>query len=100
MHSEGILSGELKHGPLATIDKDMPCIMVITKDNTCKVRWWAEEVCVLGEGGICEGVYAKLYAGGSLCVLKQLFFCNDMQKCLNALEQVAAQSVSYNPWLK
>jgi len=44
MHSEGILSGELKHGPLAMIDKDMPCIMVITKDNTYKVRWWAEEV--------------------------------------------------------
>lgn len=34
MHSEGILAGELKHGPLAMIDKDMPCIMVITKDNT------------------------------------------------------------------
>ena len=38
MHSEGILSGELKHGPLAMIDKDMPCIMLITKDNTYKVR--------------------------------------------------------------
>lgn len=37
MHSEGILSGELKHGPLAMIDKHMPCIMVITKDNTYKV---------------------------------------------------------------
>ena len=37
MHSEGILSGELKHGPLAMIDKDMLCIMVITKDNTYKV---------------------------------------------------------------
>ena len=38
MHSEGILSGELKHGPLAMIDKDMPCIMLITKDNTYKVH--------------------------------------------------------------
>ena len=37
MHSEGILSGELKHGPLAMIDQDMPCIMVITKDNTYSV---------------------------------------------------------------
>ncbi|CAJ1058592.1 glutamine--fructose-6-phosphate aminotransferase 2 [Cheilinus undulatus] [Xyrichtys novacula] len=32
MHSEGILAGELKHGPLALIDKDMPVIMVIMKD--------------------------------------------------------------------
>ena len=40
MHSEGILAGELKHGPLAMIDKDMPCIMVITKDNTYTVSMY------------------------------------------------------------
>uniref|UniRef100_A0A3B5KVZ8 glutamine--fructose-6-phosphate transaminase (isomerizing) n=1 Tax=Xiphophorus couchianus TaxID=32473 RepID=A0A3B5KVZ8_9TELE len=33
MHSEGILAGELKHGPLALIDKDMPVIMVIMRDG-------------------------------------------------------------------
>ncbi|XP_036404651.1 glutamine--fructose-6-phosphate aminotransferase [isomerizing] 2-like [Megalops cyprinoides] len=32
MHSEGILAGELKHGPLALIDKQMPVIMVIMRD--------------------------------------------------------------------
>lgn len=32
MHSEGILAGELKHGPLALVDKQMPVIMVIMKD--------------------------------------------------------------------
>uniref|UniRef100_A0A674B9J4 glutamine--fructose-6-phosphate transaminase (isomerizing) n=1 Tax=Salmo trutta TaxID=8032 RepID=A0A674B9J4_SALTR len=32
MHSEGILAGELKHGPLALIDKHMPVIMIIMKD--------------------------------------------------------------------
>ncbi|KAJ8266002.1 hypothetical protein GJAV_G00124100 [Gymnothorax javanicus] len=32
MHSEGILAGELKHGPLALIDKHMPVIMVIMRD--------------------------------------------------------------------
>ena len=42
MHSEGILSGELKHGPLAMIDKDMPCIMIITHDNTYTVRIYRE----------------------------------------------------------
>ena len=39
MHSEGILSGELKHGPLAMIDKDMPCMMIVTKDNTYTVSY-------------------------------------------------------------
>jgi len=32
MHSEGILAGELKHGPLALIDRQMPVIMVVTRD--------------------------------------------------------------------
>ncbi|XP_078405875.1 glutamine--fructose-6-phosphate aminotransferase [isomerizing] 2-like [Cetorhinus maximus] len=32
MHSEGILAGELKHGPLALIDKRMPVIMVVMRD--------------------------------------------------------------------
>ncbi|XP_068616905.1 glutamine--fructose-6-phosphate aminotransferase [isomerizing] 1 [Brachionichthys hirsutus] len=34
MHSEGILAGELKHGPLALVDKLMPVIMIIMRDNT------------------------------------------------------------------
>lgn len=33
MHSEGILAGELKHGPLALIDQAMPVIMVVTRDS-------------------------------------------------------------------
>ncbi|UYV83570.1 GFPT1 [Cordylochernes scorpioides] len=32
MHSEGILAGELKHGPLALVDEAMPVIMVVTRD--------------------------------------------------------------------
>uniref|UniRef100_A0A4W3HG99 glutamine--fructose-6-phosphate transaminase (isomerizing) n=1 Tax=Callorhinchus milii TaxID=7868 RepID=A0A4W3HG99_CALMI len=39
MHSEGILAGELKHGPLALIDKLMPVIMVVMRDpcyNKCQ----------------------------------------------------------------
>lgn len=37
MHSEGILAGELKHGPLALVDKDMPVLMIILKDKTYDV---------------------------------------------------------------
>jgi len=33
MHSEGILAGELKHGPLALVDKKMPVIMIVTRDH-------------------------------------------------------------------
>lgn len=32
MHSEGILAGEMKHGPLALVDENMPVLVVATKD--------------------------------------------------------------------
>lgn len=38
MHSEGIMSGELKHGPLAMVDKVLPIVMIITKDRLYQVR--------------------------------------------------------------
>ncbi|CDH52476.1 l-glutamine d-fructose 6-phosphateamidotansferase [Lichtheimia corymbifera JMRC:FSU:9682] len=33
MHSEGILAGELKHGPLALVDENMPVILIMTQDS-------------------------------------------------------------------
>lgn len=36
MHSEGIMAGELKHGPLALVDESMPILMVITRDPVFK----------------------------------------------------------------
>jgi len=38
MHSEGILAGELKHGPLALVDENMPVILIMTKDSLYPVR--------------------------------------------------------------
>ncbi|CAD6995250.1 glutamine--fructose-6-phosphate aminotransferase [isomerizing] 2 [Ceratitis capitata] len=32
MHSEGILAGELKHGPIALVDGEMPVLMVVMRD--------------------------------------------------------------------
>lgn len=37
MHSEGIMAGELKHGPLALVDKAMPVLMVVTRDKVYPV---------------------------------------------------------------
>ncbi|ESN98248.1 hypothetical protein HELRODRAFT_113902 [Helobdella robusta] len=36
MHSEGILAGELKHGPLALIDEAMPLLMIVLRDPVYK----------------------------------------------------------------
>eukprot|EP00027_Filamoeba_sp_ATCC50430_P010010 CAMPEP_0168551508 /NCGR_PEP_ID=MMETSP0413-20121227/6211_1 /TAXON_ID=136452 /ORGANISM="Filamoeba nolandi, Strain NC-AS-23-1" /LENGTH=691 /DNA_ID=CAMNT_0008582041 /DNA_START=405 /DNA_END=2480 /DNA_ORIENTATION=+ len=33
IHCEGVMAGELKHGPLALVDSDMPIIFVATRDK-------------------------------------------------------------------
>lgn len=36
IHSEGILAGEMKHGPLALVDEKLPIIVIATKDSMHK----------------------------------------------------------------
>jgi len=33
MHSEGMLAGELKHGPLALVDEAMPVLLICVRDH-------------------------------------------------------------------
>ncbi|XVE62157.1 hypothetical protein DITRI_Ditri06bG0096000 [Diplodiscus trichospermus] len=33
MHSEGILAGEMKHGPLALVDENLPIVVIATRDS-------------------------------------------------------------------
>ncbi|TNY23472.1 hypothetical protein DMC30DRAFT_410678 [Rhodotorula diobovata] len=47
--AEGLLAGELKHGPLALIDEQMPVILVMTQDSIYpKVRSALEQVIARG----------------------------------------------------
>ncbi|GAA5956430.1 hypothetical protein JCM8115_001719 [Rhodotorula mucilaginosa] len=47
--AEGILAGELKHGPLALIDADMPVILLMTQDSLyAKTRSALEQVSARG----------------------------------------------------
>lgn len=39
MHCEGIMSGELKHGPLAMVDEKLCTFMIICSDHVYKVRF-------------------------------------------------------------
>ncbi|KAG2426550.1 hypothetical protein HXX76_011775 [Chlamydomonas incerta] len=36
IHSEGILAGEMKHGPLALVDEHMPIVVIATRDTMYK----------------------------------------------------------------
>jgi len=58
MHSEGILAGELKHGPLAMVDDTMPIFMIIM-DDPVKTK--------------CMNAYSQVHARGGQPVL----ICND-----------------------
>lgn len=37
MHSEGMLAGEMKHGPLALVDEYLPIIVIATQDDTFRL---------------------------------------------------------------
>lgn len=50
MHSEGIMSGELKHGPLALVDGTMPMIMIMPRDPTYQKCMNALQQVVAREG--------------------------------------------------
>lgn len=39
MHCEGIMSGELKHGPLAMVDENRRICMVVCNDSVYKVSF-------------------------------------------------------------
>jgi len=68
MHSEGILAGELKHGPLAMVDPDMPIVMVIM-DDPVKLK--------------CLNAYQQVHARGG----KPILICNEHDTELTELTE-------------
>jgi glutamine---fructose-6-phosphate transaminase (isomerizing) len=58
MHSEGILAGELKHGPLAMVDPTMPILMVVMDDHVKQK---------------CLNAYQQVHARGG----NPLIICNE-----------------------
>jgi len=82
MHSEAVLTGELKHGPLALIDENLPIIFVATKDRVYdKVKSGFEQVtarqgkplilCTEGDSSI-PSHFAKLEVPGTVDCLQGL----------------------------
>uniref|UniRef100_A0AAQ5ZYD5 glutamine--fructose-6-phosphate transaminase (isomerizing) n=1 Tax=Amphiprion ocellaris TaxID=80972 RepID=A0AAQ5ZYD5_AMPOC len=69
MHSEGILAGELKHGPLALIDTQMPVIMVIMRD-ACYVKCQNALQQVTARSMLCSDVIPLQLLSFHLAVLR------------------------------
>jgi glutamine---fructose-6-phosphate transaminase (isomerizing) len=68
IHSEGILAGEMKHGPLALVDETLPVVVVATRDSMY---------------GKMQSVIQQLLARGARLVV----LCNEGDE---ALREVAA----------
>ena len=44
MHSEGILAGEMKHGPLALVDENLPIVVIANRDACFRLVWFWEKL--------------------------------------------------------
>ncbi len=70
IHAEGYAAGELKHGPIALIDEDMPIIVITPKDavfektvsNMQEVAARGGRIIVIGEEGTAEDAGLKVEA--------------------------------------
>lgn len=104
MHSEGILAGEMKHGPLALVDEHMPMIVLATQDRTCnKMHSVVQQlrarganplvVCNVGDdqiAGVCEGGEGRLIRVSSalpalLSLLQSPTLLKSLQLTINVL---------------
>lgn len=83
MHSEGIQSGELKHGPLALVDSTVPIIMIMTRDNVFTKCMNALQQVTAREGRpilICEE--------GDTETAKWAEHCLEIPRCVDALQGI------------
>jgi len=98
MHSEGILAGEMKHGPLALVDERMPILVVATQDGTyAKMKSVLQQLRARGARLMvlcCEGDDEVVTAAGAEAVLIRVPRVADcLQPVVNA---VPLQLLSYH----
>jgi glutamine---fructose-6-phosphate transaminase (isomerizing) len=58
IHAEGLAAGELKHGPLAMVEKGTPCIVFVPEDETKEANL-AGAMEMKARGGYIIGIAAK-----------------------------------------
>jgi len=59
IHAEGYPAAEMKHGPIALIDKEMPVIVIATKDNRTYKKVLSNIQEVKSRGGIVIAIESK-----------------------------------------
>jgi glucosamine--fructose-6-phosphate aminotransferase (isomerizing) len=100
MHSEGILAGELKHGPLALIDEYMPAVVVATRDSLREKMWSTIQQLLARKGRLIllvsrddQDMANSFSSNKSLRIIKVDTVCDCLQPILNI---VPFQLLSYH----
>ncbi|XP_057499136.1 glutamine--fructose-6-phosphate aminotransferase [isomerizing] 1-like isoform X2 [Actinidia eriantha] len=74
MHSEGILAGEMKHGPLALVDENLPIVVIATRDACFSKQQSVIQQLNARKGRLIvmcsKGDAASVTAGGSCRVIE------------------------------
>lgn len=96
MHCEGIMSGELKHGPLAMVDETMPIVMILCKDQVYTKSINALQQVVARKGRpiiICD----DRVPGDDLCNLEHVLRVPYTVDCIQViLTVIPMQLLSYH----
>ncbi|XP_018652568.1 family C44 unassigned peptidase (C44 family) [Schistosoma mansoni] len=85
MHAEGIMSGELKHGPLAMIDSESTIIMIITRD-----RLFKKTLNALSEIRARKGHPIVICSEGDSQVMADASFAIQIPETVDCLQSVLA----------
>jgi len=95
IHAEGYPAAEMKHGPIALIDEDMPIVVIATKKgNYEKVLSNIQEVKARG------GRLISVVTEGDIAVKELSDYCIEIPKCFNELTplltNIPLQLLSYH----
>ena len=66
IHAEGYPAGEMKHGPIALIDKDMPVLVIATKD-----RWYEKMLSQVEQAKARGGVVIAIATDGDELIVSK-----------------------------
>lgn len=96
IHCEGIMSGELKHGPLAMVDENLRICMVICKDNVYSKSLNALQQ-VMARGGAPIIIADHTVPDGDLAGMKHVLRIPKTVDCVqNILSVIPLQLMSYH----
>ncbi|KVI00801.1 hypothetical protein Ccrd_020942 [Cynara cardunculus var. scolymus] len=96
MHSEGILAGEMKHGPLALVDENLPIVVIATRDQSFSKQQSVIQQLKARKGRLivmCTEGDAAAVCGGSGRVIEVPLVVDCLQPVVNI---VPLQLLSYH----